>query len=139
MPRCVLLFCVEGSDLHDVAERIRRDLDHFVASQPWSRATCVLDELAPRDSTMQPDDLPDWELGVHHELPDDLEADHEWFAEVERIAAAVGRIAAATERTFAVALANTENEITEDITYLTGADKDLETLRRALGVPHRGR
>jgi hypothetical protein len=137
LPRSALLFRVDGSDLHDVAERIRRDLDQLVASTPWSRTTCVLDEIAPRDSTMQPDDLPDWELGVYHELPDDLEADHEWFAEVERIAVAVGRIAAATVRTFAVALANTENEVTEDITYLTGADMDLEKLRRALGVPSR--
>jgi hypothetical protein len=40
MPRCVLLFCVEGSDLQDVAERIGRDLDQLVASTPWSRATC---------------------------------------------------------------------------------------------------
>lgn len=135
MPSSALLFCVDGSDLHEVAERIRRDLDPFVASQPWSRATFVLDEIAEPDSTMQPDDLPDWQLGVYHELPDDMNADHEWFAEVERIAIAVGRIAAATGRTFAVALADTENEVTEDITYLTGADKDLEKLRRALGVP----
>jgi len=135
MPRFALLFCVDGSDLHDIAERIRRDLDRLVASQPWSRATIVLDEIAAPDSTMQPADLPDWELGVYHELPDDLDADHEWFAEVERITVAVGRIAAATDRTFAVALADTENEVTEDITYLTGADKDLEALRRALGVP----
>ena len=46
-------------------------------------------------------------------------------------------LARATVRTFAVALANTENEVTEDITYLTGADMDLEKLRRALGVPSR--
>lgn len=94
----------------------------------------MLDEIAVPDSTMQPADLPDWELGVYHELPDDLDADHEWFEEVERIAVAVGGIAAATGRTFAVALADTENEVTEDITYLTGAGKDLEKLRRALRV-----
>jgi hypothetical protein len=137
MPRFVLLFCVEGSDLHDVAEPIRRDLDQLVASTPWSRTTCVLDEIAPRDSTMQPDDLPDRELGVYHELPDDRQSDHEWYSEVERIAAWILRIAAATGRAFAVALADTQSDVTEDIGYLT-AERDLAKLRRALGVPSRG-
>lgn len=138
MPRFALLFCVDGSDLHDVADGIRRDLDTFVASTPWSRATFVVDEIAPRDSTMQPEDLPDWELGVHHELPDEEDAAHAWFAEVERIAVAIGGIAAATGRTFAVALADRQTGSTEDITYLTGAGNDLAKLRVALGVPRRG-
>lgn len=133
MSRFVLLACVDGSDLHEVAERIRRDLDHFAASTPWSRPTWVVDEVRPRDSALQPGDLPDWTLGVNHELPDDHTVD-DWFQDVERIAVTISEIAAATGRTFALCLADTQSGTVEEFASLNGDRVDLEKLRLMLGA-----
>lgn len=131
--RFVLLACVDGSDLHEFAERIRRDLDQLVASHHWSRPTWVVDEIAQHDRSLQPGDLPDWTLGVNHELPDDHTADG-WFQDVERIVFTIGGIAAATGRTFVLCLADTQSGNVEDFASLPGDRVDLEKLRLALGA-----
>lgn len=131
MSRFVLLACVDGSDLHEVAERIRRDLDHFVASHHWSRPTWIVDEIAQGDKSLQPGDLPDWTLGLSHELPDDQASD-DWFQEVEFLAVTIGGIAAASGRTFVLCLADTQGATVEDFASRNGDRVDLERLRLAL-------
>jgi hypothetical protein len=132
--RHTLYFYVDGSDLHEVAPTILREVERLVDSRTWSQPAWIVNHVYPRDVSMRPDDLTDWDLGLNYELPDLTEVAGEWLGDVERIAAQIDQVAFETGRGFVMGLGNNETGISEDILHLRGGGVDLDRLRAMLGA-----
>jgi hypothetical protein len=83
---------------------------------------------------MQPDDLPDRDLGLNHELPDPGSESQGWFSDVEYLATRLDALASATEREFVLSLHDNDSELGEDVFWITGQGLDMSRLRAVLGV-----
>lgn len=128
----VLFAYVDGSDLQDVADDLVGQLDRFVSANDWPRATWVVNQRHPPDPEF-PNDLPDWDLGINHSLPDPGVDAPGWFEPVAVIARFLGTLSQRTRRQFVIGFANSATGVAEDVAYVDGPDCDIESLRLALG------
>jgi hypothetical protein len=135
MPRHVLYAYVEGSDLDGIAEALEARFAGFVASRSWlSASASVVNQQHGPDPTMQPGDLPDWDLGLNLELPDPGREPRGWFGDVEAIARFLGTLQRDCGRGFIIGIADTETGITEDLFHVSTDSLDLDNLRAIIGV-----
>lgn len=125
---------VDGSDLNEVASALEEGFDAFVSSRPWSRKTWVVNQRHPCDERDGPRDLPLWELGLNHELPDPGTEVVGWFDEVEEIAQYIGDLAKGFGRQFVVGIAGRDSDVSGDLRHIATRDVDLPTLRAIVGI-----
>jgi hypothetical protein len=124
----------DGADLLDVEAMLRDELVAFVEGRSWSRDTWFVNQRHPREVTHRPTDLPDWDLGLNHELPDPGTEQEGWFVEVEDIAQFLGELAEKSGRSFVIGVADNQTGIADDIHSIKSADVDILRLRDIVGV-----
>jgi hypothetical protein len=135
MSRHTLYAYVEGSDLHDVAETLNLRLSAFLASREWHCAKVwLVNQSRPDDPSLQPGDLPDWELGINLELPDPGRERPGWFSDIEAIARFFGVLHKDTGRCFVIGIGDNDTRISEDLFFVESASPDLSQLRQIIGV-----
>jgi hypothetical protein len=135
MPPHTLYAYVAGNDIHEVAIGVRRELEAFVGSVRWTRPTWVVDHVHPRTPAMSPDDLPDWDLGLNHELPACGSTADGWFADIAQIVVKRNELAAETGREFVLGLVDCDTGLGEDVCSFDGQGIDMLQLRAILGAP----
>src|SRR4029077_9446967 len=87
MPRHILYAYVDGSDIGDMADMLDDRFEELVENRSWTAGSAsVVNQRRDPDPTMQPGDLPDWDLGLNMGLPDPGNEPQGWFADVEAIA-----------------------------------------------------
>lgn len=79
-------------------------------------------------------DLPGWDLGLNHDLPDPGTETSGWFREVEDIAQFLGGLAEKSDRSFVIGIADNDTGITDDLHDIEDRDVDLQRLRAIVGV-----
>jgi hypothetical protein len=135
MPRHILYAYVDGSDLDGIAKALEARFAGFVGSRSWiSGSPSVVNQQHGPDATMQPGDLPDWDLGVDLELPDPGKEPQGWFADVEAVARFLSTLHRECGRDFIMGIADTETGITEDLFRVSTDSPDLGKLRAIIGV-----
>jgi len=125
---------VDGYDLEEVQTQILQALTTFVAGRKWSRKTTVVNERELPNSNDTPGDLPRWDLGLTHELPDRGNEVSGWFDEVEIIAVFLGILSKNSGRQFVIGMADNGTGVTTDLLLVATPDVDLVKLRKAVGV-----
>lgn len=129
----------EGNDLQDVADTLDGAFARLIAEggwacgQPWA-----VNQRRNDDPSLGPDDLPDWEIGLNLPLPDPGAEPPGWFADVERIVAALERMHVETGRDFVLGIGHEGRGISEDVVGIGERPVDRAWLRRAFGVPEKG-
>lgn len=134
MQRHTLYAYVDGSDLGDVAAPIEERLVEFVASPSWATSRPVVVNQKTTESGSQPDDLPDWDLGINLALPDPGEEPEGWFDDVVRIAKHLAMLHSTFDREFVIGIADNVTGMTEDLFFVESDVLDLDRLRSAIGV-----
>lgn len=125
----------EGNDLHDVADTLDAAFARLIAEggwacgQPWA-----VNQRRDDDPSLGPDDLPDWEIGLNLPLPDPGAEPPGWFADVERIVAALERMRVETGRDFVLGIGHEGRGISEDVAFIGERPVDRAWLRRAFGA-----
>ena len=120
---------VDGSDLHDVADLLLRRLGEIAREFPHVR---VIDDRFEKTPDMQPDDLPDWNLGLNFDL------DHISVGHVARLLESIRLLAQESGRDFAVGYYDRRSKIDEDIGFIEPA-KDFTGISRVLeSLPYDG-
>ena len=115
---------VDGADLDDVEELLEREILAFVADRRWSRTTWFVNQRHPRDPSDNEDDLPLWDLGINHELPDRHTEQDGWFREIEDIARFLGALAAQSGRAFVIGVGHDDTGVTDDLFLIENGDID---------------
>jgi hypothetical protein len=128
---------VDGADLHDVQALLRSEFEAFVGGRKWSRKTWVVNQRHSPDPADRPGDLPLWDLGLNHELPDPGTEPRDWFEEVEAIALFLGALTEKSEREFCIGIAHNETGLAEDLLFIRSVDANLSRLRTIVGCPTR--
>ena len=90
MPKHTLYAYVDSSELHAVASMLDDEFSSFVSSRSWSRRTQRVNQKHPPGQCDGPNDIPLWDIGLNHDLPDPGEETEGWFDEVEAIAHFLG-------------------------------------------------
>lgn len=134
MRKHTLYAYVDGSDLDDVEALLEGELVAFVDGRSWSRRTWVVNQRHPPEPQDGPADLPGWDLGLNHELPDPGTETAGWFHEVEEIARFLGGLAEKSERSFVIGIADNATGIADDLHDIDGEDVDIPRLRAIVGV-----
>lgn len=131
----VLYAYAEGNDLHDVANALDTAFARLIAEggwlcgQPWA-----VNQRRDDDPSLGPGDLPDWEIGLNLALPDPGMEPPGWFADVERIVAALEQIRLETGRDFVLGIGHKDRNISEDVAFIDERPVDRAWLRRAFGA-----
>ena len=125
---------VEGNDLEEVAVEIVPALQNFVSTRSWSRPTTYINQRHAATNDLGAEDLPDWELGLAHELPNPGTEQPGWFNDIESIGVFLADLSQTTSRDFVICLTNTVTGISEDIDYVQNGNFDIDSLKRGLGV-----
>src|SRR5262245_37903836 len=119
MARRTLYAYVDGSDLHAIAGELEPALERFVADGAWhAQPPRVVNQRRPDDPTLQPGDLPDWEMGLNLDLPDPGGEPPGWFADVERIARFLGELNARFGRDFVIGVGDNERGQSVDVFFV---------------------
>ena len=130
---------VDGSDLEELAENLEQYFDDFVASRRWvCDGVRVVNQRHPRDESMKPDDLADWDLGLNMDLPDPPQEPRGWFGDVEAIANFLADLHTKTGRDFVIGIWDSLREYSEDLFYIDSDKPDLAELRAIIGVKDNG-
>lgn len=125
----------EGNDLHDVAETFDAKFSRLIAEGGWlCGLPWVVNQRRDDDPSLGPDDLPDWEVGLNLPLPDPGAKPLGWFADVDRIVAALERMHVATGRDFVLGIGHKGRGISEDVAFIGERPVDRAWLRRAFRV-----
>jgi hypothetical protein len=126
----------EGNDLHDVADSLDAAFARLIAEggwvcgQPWA-----VNQRRDDDPSLGPEDLPDWEIGLNLPLPDPGMEPPAWFADVERIVAALEGMHRLTGRDFVLGIGYEDRGISEDVISIGDWPVDRAWVRRAFGAP----
>lgn len=129
---------VEGNDLEEAAPEIVPALEEFLSSRSWSRPTSLVNQIHPSTNALPAEDLPDWELGLLHELPNPGNDEPGWFSDIESIGVFLVELSQKTGRDFVIGLANIATGINEDIEWVQAGELDIESLKRGLGIAEVG-
>ncbi|MGI8981924.1 MAG: hypothetical protein ACR2FY_22050 [Pirellulaceae bacterium] len=111
---------VDGSDLEAIAAKLTAELKAVVPKQ--SRRMRVINHRSERTPDLQPEDLPDWRLGLNIDRTDKLGAD------LKRAVEGVVPLAKKYQREFVVGYFDTASGISEDVAFF----KNATTAKRAL-------
>jgi hypothetical protein len=124
---------VEGADLENVAEALTADLHAFVEGHAWHVRPSVVSQRRVDDPSLEPGDLPHWELGLNLALPPpDAEPAH-WFEDVAAIATFCGQLNARYHRDFVLGVHFSDSNVAEDVYFVNAPSVDIDDLRQALG------
>jgi hypothetical protein len=135
MSRHTLYAYAQGNDLHDVAADIEARVERFIRDGHWRYGKPrVVNQSRPDDPSLQPGDLPDWDLGLNLDLPDPPQEPGGWFDDVERIAMFFAKLHSATGRDFVIGIGDNERGFSEDLFTIDSASPDVSVLRRMIGV-----
>jgi hypothetical protein len=135
MSRHILYAYVDGSDLDEIADILDARFEEFIENRHWTAgAASVVNQGREPDPTMQPGDLPDWDLGLNLELPDPGNEPPGWFADVESIARFLGTLHREYHRDFVIGIADSETGITDDLFTVSTHFPDLDELGAIIGV-----
>lgn len=135
MPTHTLYAYVDGFDLQDVADEIESLCDEFVADRSWHfRTPTVVNQRLDSDDRHTSNDLPEWELGINMDLPDQGCEPLGWFSDVEAIARFLGTLHERTGREFVIGIADLQHGYSEDLFTVNTEYLDLDQLRRMIGV-----
>ena len=120
---------VDGSDLDDVADLLLRRLGEIAREVPHVR---LIDDRFAKTPDMQPDDLPDWNLGLNFDL-DQVSVGH-----VPLLLESIRSLAQESGREFAVGYSDRRSKFGEDIGFIEPA-KDYSGISRVLeSLAHNG-
>ena len=125
---------VDGADLSEVAPLLESEFTRFVASRSWSRLTVFVNERDLPGPGDRPGDLPRWDLGIDHELPDPHTEQAGWFEDVEAIALFLGTLVEKTGRGFIIGITDNRSGIREEMMGVATSNVNLPRLRAALGA-----
>lgn len=102
--RYTIYIYVDGSNLQEIHKEFRSKITQFIESED----IVLVDDLYPRDDTMNEDDLPDWNLGVNF--------DPQQFTDekLELILAFFHGLAGTSGREFSVGYYDHKNGINQD-------------------------
>ena len=136
MSRHVLFAYVDGNDLHDVESVLMERLASFIDSRAWvcTDAKVVNQHGDPDDPSLDPEDLPDWDIGLNFTLPDPGAETPGWFTDIEATAQFLGQLHMDTTRDFIIGIGDTSTGISEDLYFVDSASPDLDKLRQIIGV-----
>ena len=135
MSRHTLYAYVDGSDLIEIAGRLEERFLEFLAVNTWRfNKPHFVNQVHPPDRSMQPGDLPDWDLGLNVELPESGEEPSEWFSDIESIAIFLSGLHATFNRTFVIGIGNNVSGTSEDLFYVSTRVPDLSLLREIIGT-----
>lgn len=115
---------VNGSDCHEFASPLLDDLNNLRDNSSfWMK---VVDDRFEKTPDMEPDDLPDWNLGINVLFDDvSVEALTELFAGLETCCAKYGRA-------FAIGYVDLDGHVSEDITFLEAGRRPNEVAQSVL-------
>ncbi len=111
---------VDGSDLEAIAAKLTAELRAVVPSR--SRRMRVINHRSERTPDLQPEDLPDWRLGLNIDRTDKLGVDLKTAIE------GVAPLAKKYRREFVVGYVDVTSGISEDVAFF----KNVTTAKRAL-------
>jgi hypothetical protein len=136
MPRHTLFAYVDGSNLDDIADALEERLGAFVDGRRWvaGEAWVVNQQQELDESCTQPEDIPQWDLGLNLHLPDPGMEPAGWFADVEAIAGFLGTLHEEFGRDFVIGIADNQTGIGEDLYSIDDSSPDLEKLAQIIGV-----
>jgi hypothetical protein len=136
MSRHTLFAYVDGSDLHEIADALEGRLRAFVEGRRWvaGEAWVVNQQLEADESCTNPEDLPDWDLGLNLHLPDPGTEPAGWFSDVEAIARFLGNLHEEFGRAFVIGVGDAQTGIAEDLFCVADSSPDLEMLARVIGL-----
>lgn len=134
MAKRTLYAYVDGADLDDLEALLMPRLERFVSEAAWTRETWVVNQRQEPDPTAAADDLPLWELGLNHELPDTGQDAPGWFDEIERMASFLGKLAVETEREFVLGVGDADSGTSDDAFFIEAQEVDLALLRTTFGA-----
>lgn len=138
MSRCVLYAYVDGNDLHEVESFLVERLSTFIESREWicTGAKVVNQHGDPNDPSLNPEDLPDWDIGLNITLPDPGKETPGWFADIEDAALFLGQLHRDTGRDFVIGIGDTTTGVADDLFFVNSSnpDPDLFKLRQIIGV-----
>jgi hypothetical protein len=134
MGQDTLYFYVDGSDLHEVAPRLRERFEAFLRSRTWVAGEAwFVDQVHEDADGLRPGDLPDWDLGLNLRFDAPPEArPGGWFEDVAAIVALLRTLSAETGREFVVG-ASFEDSHSEDLFDVNAGPVDIEQMRMHLG------
>jgi hypothetical protein len=136
-PHHTLYFYADGNDLHDDAALLLARFEEFVRGRTWTAGdVCVVDQIHDDDPTLQPGDLPDWDLGLNLRLSA-LRHDRPagWFDDVIVIVSFLRTLSDATGRAFVIGAAFASSQVSEDLFEVSSDPVDLESLKVCLAGP----
>ena len=109
---------VDGSDLDDVADLLLKRFAEIARTLPQAR---VVDDRFERTPDMDPDDFPDWNLGLNFDL------DRASISLVPGLLESVRSLAKESDRDFVVGYYDKHSKIDEDIGFIQPA-KDFSRI-----------
>ncbi len=131
----------DGSDLHQLESKLEVAFKQLIKSRPWvcGTPTLVNQRHAP-DSSVGPEDLPDWDLGLNLVVPEVGNEPPGWFGDIQHIAKSLAAIWEDTGQPFVMGMYNSSTGVTEDLFHVHRSTVDLNYLTRIIGVePPRGK
>ena len=100
---------IDGADLHEIAESLLARLDDW--QQRESSNAIVVNDQYPRTPDLEPEDLPDWNLGLN------LDLRLVTREELERTIEFLIRLAEAFQRDFVIGCHDSTTGMSEDMTF----------------------
>jgi hypothetical protein len=86
------------------------------------------------ETSTQPGDLADWDLGLNIQLPEPNAEPSGWFGDIEAIAQFLGGLHRELGRDFVIGINDAQTGITEDLFYVSTTLPNVERLRLILGI-----
>jgi len=133
MAKYTLYAYVDGSDLHDVADHLIARFNAFIESRAWvSPRVLFVNQVRELEEGVDPEFLPDWELGLNIDLPERSQRHPRWFEDVRATVSFLGELHQETGRDFVVGLGDNEAGFGEDYMFVDTSSPDVEELRPML-------
>ena len=94
----------------------------------------IVNQHRAGDPSLQPGDLPGWDLGMKLTLSDPGNETPGWFSDIIAIAEFLATLTSEFEREFVIGVADTQTGINEDLHFVESTDAGLDRLRAIIGV-----
>ena len=135
MPSHILYAYVEGSDLMGIAEELNARFLKFIESRTWTAGEIWhVDQRQSCDGVSNPEDIPEWELGLNLRLPSPGSEPAGWYSDVVAIAQFLGNLHDDTGRDFVIGIYDEETTVSDDLFFVDCSEPDLDGLRSIIGT-----
>lgn len=132
MTESVLVACVDGNDLDNVAPLLRERFQRFITNRKWEAANVDFVEQKHAPDPNFPDYLPDWDLGLRVGLAHVTDCPT-WFTDVEAVVGFLADLHSETGRDFLLYLSpHTQRWLQEHLVFVDGKVVDLPLLREMI-------